>query len=89
MRAVKDGYMAGSTPTMSMLGFTALAAVAMPEISPPPPMGIGSTSISGASSSISSATVPWPAITSGSSKGWTNTRSRASQISRAWVLASS
>ncbi len=33
------------------------------EIRPPPPIGTISVSISGASSSISSATVPWPAIT--------------------------
>ena len=41
-----------------------LAAVAMPAISPPPPIGIGRISRSGTSSSISSATVPWPAMTS-------------------------
>ena len=35
--------------------------------SPPPPIGMTSTSISGASSSISSASVPWPAMTPGSS----------------------
>ena len=60
----------------------------MPAISPPPPMGMGRVSMSGASSSISSAMVPWPAITSGSLKAWTKTRSRASQISMAWMLAS-
>ncbi len=76
MRAVKEGYIAASTPITSISGFTALAAVAMPEISPPPPIGTGSTSMSGASSSISSAMVPWPAITSASSNGCTNTRSR-------------
>ena len=64
MRAVNEGYMAGSTPTTRMSGFTCLAAVATPEIRPPPPIGTGRTSRSGTSSSISSATVPWPAITS-------------------------
>ena len=44
---------------------SALAAVAMPPISPPPPIGTTSTSSSGAASSISSASVPWPAITAG------------------------
>ena len=83
MRAVKEGYMAASSPTMRMSGEIALAAVPMPEISPPPPMGMGRTWRSGASSSISSAAVPWPAMTSRSLKAWTNTRSRRSQISRA------
>ena len=40
--------MAGSRPTMRMSGLIALAATATPEISPPPPMGTGSTSRSGA-----------------------------------------
>ena len=50
-----------------MPGLSALAAMAMPEISPPPPIGTTSVSISGAVPSISSASVPCPAITSGSS----------------------
>ena len=74
---------------MRTAGEIALAAVAMPEISPPPPIGTGSTSSSGASSSISRATVPWPAITSRSSKACTKTRSRWLQSSRAYRLASS
>jgi hypothetical protein len=41
--------------------------MAMPEIRPPPPIGTTRMSISGAAPSISSAIVPWPAITSGSS----------------------
>ena len=49
----------------------AVATVAIPEIRPPPPIGTISVSMSGASSSISSATVPCPAMMSGSSKGWT------------------
>ena len=50
--------MAGSTPKMRMSGRTVLAAMAMPAIRPPPPMGMGRMSRSGTSSSISSATVP-------------------------------
>ncbi len=52
---------------MRMLGGlpTWAAAVATPLIGPPPPTGTGIISMSGASSSISSARrVPWPAITS-------------------------
>ncbi len=52
-------------------GLTAFATVAMPEISPPPPIGTTSVSIAGTSSSISSATVPWPAMISASSYGGT------------------
>ena len=48
-------------------GRRARAAMALPAISPPPPIGITSMSRSGTSSSISSAMVPCPAITSGSS----------------------
>ena len=52
---------------LDLPGFSALAATAMPEISPPPPIGTISVSRSGWSASISSAIVPWPAITAGSS----------------------
>ena len=88
-RAVKEGYMAASTPKTSASGRIALTAVATPEIRPPPPMGTGKTSSSGASSSISSARVPWPAMTSKSLKGCTNTRPRSSHSRRAWASASS
>ena len=45
----------------SMSGLERLAPRSpMPEISPPPPIGTTSVSRSGASASISSATVPWP-----------------------------
>ena len=60
-----------------MSGLTARAEIALPAISPPPPIGITSTSMSGASSSISSAMVPWPAITCGSSYGCTQTSLRS------------
>ena len=44
-------------------------ATAIPAASPPPPMGTTSVSMLGLAPSISSATVPCPAMTSGSSKG--------------------
>ena len=55
------------TPMTLIDGFTAFAATAMPEIKPPPPIGTTSVSRSGTASSISSPTVPCPAMTSGSS----------------------
>ena len=53
------------TPTISMSGRVAFAATAIPAIRPPPPTGTTSTSRSGCAASISSATVPWPAIDRG------------------------
>src|SRR5579871_3811341 len=44
------------------------AAMALPAIRPPPPIGITNMSRSGTSSSISSAMVPWPAMMAGSSR---------------------
>ena len=44
----------------------------MPDASPPPPIGISTVSTSGTCSASSSPIVPWPAITTGSSNGWTN-----------------
>ena len=87
--AVKEGNMAGSRPTMRISFCRCLAAVAMPAISPPPPIGTGRTSRSGTSSSISSATVPWPAMTSMSLNGWTKVSSRSSHSLRAMAEASS
>ena len=44
----------------------------MPAIRPPPPTGTKTASMRlGAWRRISTAIVPWPAMTSGSSKGWT------------------
>ena len=40
-------------------------------MSPPPPIGTSTASTSGNCSKISSPNVPCPAMTSGSSKGWT------------------
>jgi len=73
------------TPTRRTRGASALSASAMPLISPPPPIGTTSVSSSGTSSRISSAIVPWPSITAGSSKGCTSVapRSRASSRARA------
>ncbi|MNL35704.1 hypothetical protein D3C87_1577470 [compost metagenome] len=65
--AYMDGKRSVCTPTISMPGFKALAAVAIPEIKPPPPMAITSVSSCGWSSSISSATVPCPEMTASSS----------------------
>ena len=41
-------------------------------MSPPPPIGTTIVSTSGRSSSTSSPSEPWPAWSTGSSKGWTN-----------------
>ena len=60
----------GSTPMILSPGANALAAVAQPEIRPPPDTGTTSASRGPASSSSSSPTVPCPAITRGSSNGW-------------------
>ena len=65
------------TPTTRTLGRCALAATATPLTSPPPPTGTTSVSRSGACSSISSPSVPWPAITASSSKGWTRVQPRS------------
>mmetsp|Transcript_11152 Transcript_11152/g.68697 ORF Transcript_11152/g.68697 Transcript_11152/m.68697 type:complete len:250 (-) Transcript_11152:3967-4716(-) len=62
----------GSAPITCMLGLMALAATAMPESRPPPEMGATITSRCGTCASISTATVPWPAMTRGSSNGATN-----------------
>ncbi|CFT94587.1 Uncharacterised protein [Bordetella pertussis] len=65
--AYMDGKRSVCTPMISMSGLMALAAVAMPAIRPPPPMPTTMASRSGRACSISSATVPCPAITAGSS----------------------
>src|SRR5581483_267046 len=51
------------------------SAVTTPETRPPPPTPTTTVSTFGTSSRISSARVPWPAITHGSSCGWTKIRS--------------
>ena len=58
------------TATTRMSGFTCFTQLDMPLISPPPPTGTIIVSSSARSSSISSPTVPCPAITYSSSNGW-------------------
>src|SRR5918995_1012529 len=62
-----EGHAVACTPTISTSGLSALAAIAMPAIRPPPPIGTTRTSRSGSSVSISRPTVPWPAMIWGSS----------------------
>ena len=68
----------GSTPMTFTAGYRYFTYTAMPASSPPPPTG---TKIASSSPPlwrrISTAMVPWPAITSGSSNGCTNTRLRS------------
>ena len=53
-------------------GLMLLAATAIPDISPPPPIATAIVWSSGAASIISRPAVPCPATTMGSSKAWTN-----------------
>jgi len=62
-----DGNWSVCTPMIEIPGFSARAAVAMPEMSPPPPMATQRQSSSGRCLSISIAIVPCPAMTSASS----------------------
>ena len=63
----------GSTPMMRTEGMTALTYAAMPASRPPPPTGMKMASRApGRWRTISSPTVPCPAMTSGSSNGWMN-----------------
>ena len=71
--SVAEAAPEGSTPTILISGLSCLAAQAIPEISPPPPIGTTITSVLGSSSNISKAIVPCPSNTSGSLKGCTNT----------------
>src|SRR4051812_9188437 len=64
----------GSTPMTRASGRRAFMAAAIPLTSPPPPTGTITTSGTGPSSRISSATVPWPAMTAGSLNGCTSVR---------------
>ena len=63
---------AGSTPTIRAFGCSARTAVAIPLMSPPPPIGTSSAPRSSTASAISSPAVPWPAITSSLSYEWMN-----------------
>ena len=70
--------MSGSAVTILVPGRSALTALAIPVVRPPPPYGITTASGSGRSSSISSPIVPLPAITVGSWTGCTNSPSTPS-----------
>ena len=65
-----EGKRAGCTPITRMRGFVSLTAQPTPAINPPPPIGAMMASTSGTCCRISSPIVPWPAITTSSSKGW-------------------
>ena len=71
-RPASGANAADCTPTSRAFGFAALIASAMPDASPPPPIGMITVSRSGTCSSSSSPIVPWPAITCSSSKAWRN-----------------
>ena len=72
--------MAASTPNTRTDGLIALTAVAIPEISPPPPIGTTTSSRSGTSWIISRPVVPWPAMMSWSSKAETKIIPRSASI---------
>ena len=72
-----QGRTSVSTPTTRTEGAAPARAAATPDTRPPPPTGTSTTSTSGTCSRISSATVPWPAMMAGSSKGWTKVRPSA------------
>src|SRR5690349_2232775 len=62
--------LAGSAPSTSMDARRPFAAIAVPDSNPPPPHGATIASRSPTASSSSSAAVPCPAMTRGSSNGW-------------------
>ena len=79
IRLYMEGNSRASTPITCIGRPCARATVAMPEMRPPPPIGVTNVSIAGASASISTAAVPAPAMMRGSSNGWTKVSpSRAS-----------
>ncbi|GGR33263.1 hypothetical protein GCM10015536_43440 [Streptomyces griseomycini] len=74
--ASEGGYAAAPaacTPTIRTSGRSAFTATATPAASPPPPTPTTIVRTSGHCSRISRPTVPWPAMTSGWSKGWMST----------------
>jgi hypothetical protein len=84
-----DGKRSTSTPTISIEGFFAFAAMLMPEMSPPPPIATTIVSSPGCCASISSPQVPCPATMSGSSYGCTKVSPRRARSSSANALAPS
>ena len=88
--ASMDAASAGSTPTTRVCGWRSASQARQPEIIPPPP--IGTTSTSGAypnCSTISCATVPWPAMVSGWSNAGTSVAPDDSASATAAAAASS
>jgi len=74
----------GSTPIILTSGCSRLMYDAMPEMSPPPPMGTNTAWIGRVVwRRISMPIVPWPAITSGSSNGCTKVSLRPRPMRRA------
>gem|GEM_PF-2205856 len=86
---VADDRQPGPRRALGHQLFIALAATAMPAIRPPPPTGTTMVSRSGCCSSISTATVPCPAATTGSSNGWMKIKPRASARSSVCCTLSS
>ena len=91
-RRSDSGYAAASsacTPTTRTSGRRPLIAVAMPAISPPPPVGTSTVAASGACCRISRPAVPCPATMSVWSNGWISTApvssANAWAATRAWV----
>ncbi len=84
-----QGRTSVSTPITLMDGRSAFAATATPDTSPPPPIGTTIASVSGSCASTSSAIVPWPAMTSGSSNGCTKVSPSVCSSRRASAYASS
>ena len=78
-----------STPITRAPGSRARIATATPAASPPPPTGTTTVAVCGACSAISSPIVPWPAITSGSSKGGIRVMPSSAASLRASAAASS
>ncbi len=77
-----------STPHTRSPGLRARNAAATPEISAPPPTLTRTSVRSPASAANSRPTVPWPASTTGSSKGWTSVSpSCCSRVMRANALS--
>jgi hypothetical protein len=85
----KAATLSTCTPTTSTWGRADLTAIATPLASPPPPTGTTTLARSGMSSSSSSPSVPWPAMTSVSSKGCTNAMPASSARARAAATQSS
>src|SRR5438105_956079 len=75
--------LAAWTPTTSTSGRTACSASEIPEQRPPPPMGTTTVATSGSWSASSSPSVPCPAITASSSKGWTKSAPASSTLATA------